>query len=101
MDDEAQAEEMIGKIDPYEPTPEIWKALQNFINTNTKKYETEYLHLHTKLVRSNEIPFAKEVVIITLFMRLQRDVGAPFVEHAFLALDDNHKAFAFYETKEE
>lgn len=89
------------KIDPFEPTPEIWQAMGDFLQEIIAKHGTEYIHIDTLLAKSDEVPAASEVLVICFMLKKKPDEAQPIREYAIMPLDDNRKVFAFLPARDE
>lgn len=96
-EDERNAVTMLDQLEPFSPTPAIWKAFQDYHNEISAKHGTHYSNMDVKVAKTDEVPFATQVVVICF--GLKKDSSDPneqyLLEYAIMPLDDNGHAFAF------
>jgi hypothetical protein len=108
--DEKIADEMFQQIDPYEPSPVLWKGIQDYIDKIMKDSECDYLNIQTRLVTHDttpsiletfeppffaHFPLVKAALVIGFSMKKHLNDPEPVLKGAILLLDDKRKAFAF------
>lgn len=100
---EKLAAEMLDLIEPFSPTPDIWKAFSEYHKEISDRHGTMWSTMDVKVVEYDEIPHANKIALI--LFGLKKDPTDPTeqhkVEYAIMPLDDNGHAFAFLPARDE
>jgi hypothetical protein len=94
---------MLDQLEPFSPTPAIWKAFQDYHNEISVIHGTEWSNMDVKVVESDKVPYANRIVLICFGLkRNPQDPNEQYkVEYAIMPLDDNGNAFAFLPARDE
>lgn len=95
-DDERDAEKWVGQLDQYEPTPEIWRALRDYINEITERYQRDYMALEVYERETNAFTGVSRAVALRFLLRKTPTEGEPVVVFAAIPIDDAGYACGFY-----